>query len=74
VAATDELKGARKEERKEERKELQPIVLNYLEFEDSSTHCNTDLAQAVSHRPLITEDRIRSRVSPSEIVVDKVLQ
>jgi hypothetical protein len=50
------------------------MVLNYLEFEDSSTHCNTDLAQAVSHRPLITEDRIRSRVGPSEIVVDKVLQ
>ena len=56
------------------RKELQPTVLDYLEYEDSNTHCNRDLAQAISRRPLIAEDRIRSRVSPSENVVDKVAQ
>jgi hypothetical protein len=53
---------------------LQPTVSDYLEFEDSNTHRNRDLAQAISRQPLKAEDRIRSRVSPSEIVVDKVAQ
>jgi len=56
------------------RKELQPTVLDYLEYEDGNTHCNRDLSQAISRRPLIAEDRIRSRVSPSKNVVDKVAQ
>ena len=67
-------KERRREGRKKRRKELQPTVLDYLEFEDSNTHCHRDLARAIGRRPLIAEDRIRSRVSPSEIMVDKVAQ
>jgi len=43
-------KERRKEGRKERRKELQSTLLDYLEFGDSNTHCNRDLAQEISRR------------------------